>query len=189
MAVRSQYLSLNAATRTRIRACVKRGGLSLALILIGLLVHSCWTTVGLALPNGFSFGVEGGALGIAAGSLPQGLSPPPPGPIYIQKDAMLHWWFSWGTYSMRWYFTVPLWNPIIISASSAAWAWRKEVLERRRNSVGLCRKCGYDRNGLEVIAKCPERGSRTRSPLSNRSHRFVFHEKSITSVVSLDRFI
>ena len=65
----------------------------------------------------------------------------------------------------------------------------KKVLERRRNSVGLCRKCGYDRNGLEVIAKCPERGSRTRSPLSNRSHRFVFHEKSITSVVSLDRFI
>ncbi len=154
----NQYLLSGVTTRTQVRLGVKWGGAILAAVFIGLLVHSRWATIGWSFPNGLSFGIEGGGLGIAGGSLPQGFSPPPPGLIYLQNDASFKWWFDWGSYSMRWYFSVPLWILILLSALSASWAWRREVLERRRNNVGLCCGCGYDRRGIEAGAKCPECG-------------------------------
>lgn len=153
-----QYLSSSVTTRTQIRSSLKWGGAILAAIFLGLLVHSWWATIGWTLPNGAAFGVEGGSLAIAAGTLPQKLAPPPPGWIYIQNDAAFRWWIDWGSFGARWYFGVPLWMPILICAIAAARAWRKEVLERRRNSVGLCRGCGYDRRGIADGAKCPECG-------------------------------
>ena len=43
-------------------------------------------------------------------------------------------------------------------------AWRFDILARRRERVGICPKCGYDRAGIAKDAMCPECGHECRLP-------------------------
>jgi hypothetical protein len=47
-------------------------------------------------------------------------------------------------------------TPLVLTALPAAALW---YLARRRAGPGRCRKCGYDRAGLEALSKCPECGT------------------------------
>jgi hypothetical protein len=49
--------------------------------------------------------------------------------------------------------TTPLWMPLVIVGSLAAWLWH---LDRRRPAPGACR-CGYDLTG-NTSGRCPECG-------------------------------
>lgn len=53
---------------------------------------------------------------------------------------------------------VALWPFVLISTGTALWLWRRDALLRRRERVGVCVQCGYDRVGLAESAACPECG-------------------------------
>lgn len=63
--------------------------------------------------------------------------------------------------SHRWWVWVPLWVPAAAAFVGAGAGWRLEVLARRR--AGLCRHCGYSREGLAPGAVCPECGGAART--------------------------
>ena len=53
---------------------------------------------------------------------------------------------------------VPLWMPGVLFGLISGTAWRLDALARRRERVGRCPKCHYDRAGLPAGAVCPECG-------------------------------
>jgi hypothetical protein len=53
---------------------------------------------------------------------------------------------------------VTLFYPFLIGAVPAAFLWSAFFRRRRRERVGLCDDCGYDRRGIAPDAPCPECG-------------------------------
>ena len=51
--------------------------------------------------------------------------------------------------------------PVLACLSTIATvaAWKLDVLARRRERLGCCPECNYDRTGLASDAKCPECGA------------------------------
>lgn len=66
---------------------------------------------------------------------------------------------DWHVYGPRnWFFRVPLWLPLSITALASAWLF---FLTRRRCKAGACAHCGYDLKGLPggvAGTTCPECG-------------------------------
>jgi hypothetical protein len=54
-----------------------------------------------------------------------------------------------------WYFSVPYWFIVLLSASACVWAWRRKQASRDGN---LCPTCGYDLRASP--GRCPECGTR-----------------------------
>ncbi len=48
---------------------------------------------------------------------------------------------------------------MLLAAIPTALAWRLDTLARRREKLGACPSCGYDRAGLAFSAPCPECGN------------------------------
>ena len=59
---------------------------------------------------------------------------------------------------MRTAIYIPLWFLAASSLLGTVVAWRLDALARRRERVGRCPKCHYDRAGLAAGAVCPECG-------------------------------
>jgi hypothetical protein len=54
-----------------------------------------------------------------------------------------------------WRIDIPLWMPWLCIAGFTAWRFRAD----RVKPPHLCRRCGYDRRGLDAAAACPECGA------------------------------
>jgi hypothetical protein len=52
--------------------------------------------------------------------------------------------------------TLPLWIPLVLGAVSEV---TLALLARRARSAAACRRCAYDRTGLDPLAPCPECGT------------------------------
>jgi rubrerythrin len=53
---------------------------------------------------------------------------------------------------------VPFWPAWVTTAICTAFTWRLDTLARRRERLGRCPKCNYDRAGIAAGAVCPECG-------------------------------
>jgi hypothetical protein len=85
---------------------------------------------------------------------------PPGGIFYPFGDVAprMRWWFVADSSTLGWRASMPMWVPASASLCAAVLAWRRDAVARRREQVGLCPKCNYDRAGLAAGAKCPECG-------------------------------
>ena len=58
---------------------------------------------------------------------------------------------------------VPLWIPVLPTVILTALAFCLDTLARRRERIGYCPKCHYDRAGIASDAVCPECGAAARA--------------------------
>lgn len=81
----------------------------------------------------------------------------------VTKEASVA--FAWGLRPPRltlgpvWHVSLPFWLPVTIALAVTLTAWRFTILARRRERLGLCPKCNYNRTGLAPAAVCPECGA------------------------------
>lgn len=54
---------------------------------------------------------------------------------------------------------IPLWAPAMVGLCMFALAWRIDARASRRERMGKCQGCGYDRVGLASGVVCPECGT------------------------------
>jgi len=146
------------AKRAVVRKVVKWGGLVASALLAVVWVGNCWYQVLWYPPGGGAIGVERGRFVLAEPLWPLGLGG---GGRYkfLRFPKKMHWWFEWEQDIGGRYLAVPLWAPLLIVGGATATAWRADARERRRQRVGSCPACGYDRRGLEVGRVCPECGA------------------------------
>jgi len=67
------------------------------------------------------------------------------------------WWVpTWRSYSGMFYFSLPLYFPVLIFSIPPCGFWTLSSARRRkRRKLGLCVKCGYNLKGLSE-PRCPE---------------------------------
>jgi hypothetical protein len=68
--------------------------------------------------------------------------------------------FRWSSDARGWSVRLPLWPAIGVACVATLVAWRLDTLARRRERLGRCPKCNYDRAGIAAGAVCPECGDR-----------------------------
>ena len=110
----------------------------------------------------YDFGQSGYSCGLAFGSVALSSKPPGPSPsgweihLYPRPVRPSVEWLPQvvrrGPYSA---VVVPLWLPWLAIAGLTIWRWRAD----RLIVPHACSKCGYDRRGLAMDAKCPECGT------------------------------
>lgn len=74
--------------------------------------------------------------------------------------------WAWPVWKLgtRWAVSIPLWVPLCVMAIPTTLLWRADRRAARREKVGHCPACGYDRRGLTQDAPCPECGKLPTSP-------------------------
>ena len=152
------WYALGMAKRAVVRKVVKWGGLAASALLAVAWVGSCWYAVAWATPGGGLIGVSAGRIYFFEPLSPLGIGA---GGQFISKpsDTTMQWRIGWGYGTGRREEGMPLWIPLLIVTGATAAAWRADARERRRQRVGSCPACGYDRRGLDVGKVCPECGA------------------------------
>lgn len=143
-------------TRPRMRRGILWGSVVVSAALAALWMASMVWTVGWRTKGPLSAGVVSGGMGVTWSSLPGA-----PGAVFRDRrsDEPTIWWVQAGSIARTWWMWVPIWMPLAVSLCVTAAAWRMEVLSRRRERIGKCASCGYDRAGLKAGAVCPECGA------------------------------
>lgn len=142
--------------RATCRKTIKWGGLVLALLLAGVWVRSEFV-VDAYFAEEWQVRAGRGAAGFGwtpLGDFGLGYQSVP-----IPSGYRRYWWWSYQTGSWGRGLQLPIWMPLSLTLIATAAAWRLDVLARRRERVGFCPKCGYDRAGLGGAAVCPECGT------------------------------
>lgn len=152
----------------RIRKSVKWGGVVVSVLLVVVWVGSGWwghAWYGYGGPyRGKYVSVAEGRVNIGSqGSIFAILNDsliPPPAYVVItpQEPSGFKWWFHWHDDSWDTSFGTPMWVLALGAVLIGAYAWRLDALAWRRDRVGFCARCGYDRKGLAAGVVCPECG-------------------------------
>lgn len=77
------------------------------------------------------------------------------------------WSFQFDTTPMSRGVAVPLWFPVSVALAVTCVAGKLTLIARRRDRIGSCPKCNYNRAGLAVTAVCPECGAAPSGPLNH----------------------
>jgi hypothetical protein len=152
------WYALGMAKRAVVRKVVKWGGLAASALLAAAWVGSCWYGVLWFVPAGGYLCLECGVIERHGPLWPLEWSG---GHAWSHQptNSDMRWSFVWGTLDHVRYASVPLWIPLLIVVGATAAAWWADARGRRRQRVGSCPACGYDRRGLEVGKVCPECGA------------------------------
>ena len=78
-----------------------------------------------------------------------------------------HYGFSYAGSPSSFIFRMSLVYPVLLATLAASLLWRWDFVARRRERVGLCPKCGYDRRGIAADAPCPECGKKEPAPAAD----------------------
>ncbi len=142
--------------RTVIRKGLKWGGAPLAVVLVVAWIGSAWRAFASPTFGPHQFGVGRGALFWVAY---------PPGRPIFESFAFhptlgpFFWWFRYEANAISYMLAIPLWPFLLLTLIVTGFAWRADLIARRRAMLGKCAKCGYARSGLPPGAVCPECGS------------------------------
>ncbi len=149
----------------RIRKTIKWGGAAVTVLLVVVWVGSGWWEGGYSGSRVQRLIIGRGQIGLILTSVPL---PPHHGwgcqRVTDREGDVFSWW--WASESDPDYTMVrlPIWLAILAIGGASTVAWRLDTLARRRERVGFCPKCGYDRTGLVGVggaagAVCPECGA------------------------------
>jgi hypothetical protein len=144
--------------RPRVRKAIKWVGAASTVLLAVAWIGSGKYGVGWASSSGAEFVVRWGECCVNTGSSSLfGLSPG------LSAGSSRFMLFNEFVYERRGSGGVvvvfPLWPPALLALLPTAIAWRFDVVARRRERIGRCPKCNYDRAGIAADAKCPECGA------------------------------
>ncbi|HMN40287.1 MAG TPA: hypothetical protein PKE29_05540 [Phycisphaerales bacterium] len=139
---------------------VRGGGAAVTVPLVVVWIGSGWWAFGHNANSGYgSVWIRSGALAVSVWHL-AGRAQHAPLPLalrgrrFVSHRESFHWLYSYSDYPTvdeRW--EIPLWPVVLASIVTTALAWRLDTLARRRERLGLCPKCRYDRAGLVGGAK------------------------------------
>lgn len=140
------------------RKTVKWGGAVVTLLLLVALIGSGWYALAHHLGGNRFISVSMGqvrytdASGIALGVT-----------ITVTSGRAQEFHLDWGFHMQAagpvTVYSCPLWLPLVGSFVVTRLAWRADAEACRRDRVGLCATCGYDRAGLGANSVCPECGA------------------------------
>jgi hypothetical protein len=142
----------------RIRKTIKWGGAAVTVLLVVVWIGSCRWGLNWDCTPGKYLGLRNGAIRWSS-CIPEDHSSRPVQWYYI-GGYDLDWQFHSGQGNYGANYCVPLWIPIGMLIGITTGAWRLDTLARRRDRLGRCPKCNYDRAGLAKDAVCPECGSK-----------------------------
>jgi len=153
--------------RTVIRKSVKWGGALAVVLLVAVCVASAKWHWSWKVASNCGVSIDASCLGVFCydtGIFPQdSLSVIPI--FYDGGDSSPTWR---GTFQRASYASggvgvtrtiIPLWPFSLLTLIVTGFAWRADLIARRRAMVGSCLKCGYSRVGLAPDAVCPECGA------------------------------
>jgi hypothetical protein len=141
----------------RIRKTIKWGGAAVSVLLVVVWIGTQHRAIGWQIRSMGSVWLGGGRFTIDTGfwaSIPE-----TSGPIAFAWGGPPGWRFESVRDGPCWALCAPLWMLTAVSLSIAAISLRLDTLARRRERMGKCPKCNYDRAGIAGDAKCPECGS------------------------------
>ncbi len=146
----------------RIRKTIKWGGAAATVLLLAVWIASGWWRIFLSGPGGATLRFWPGAFGVGRVANVA----PSPGIQYGRVDDMPYqWWFArYHDLAGSWTISIPFWFPFLLCLGMTVIAWRRDALIHRRERLGLCPKCNYDRTGLAPGVVCPECGSAAAHP-------------------------
>ena len=139
----------------RIRKTVKWGGAVVSVVLLAAWVGCNWWWVQWKAAGGGVVIVSAGRItvgDVGSGGSFSGWK------VGTYRGA-LEWWYMSNWTGSVWWIDTPLWIPVVPTLLVTAAAWRMDLALRRRERMGKCAKCGYDRTGLALGAVCPECGA------------------------------
>jgi hypothetical protein len=139
----------------RIRKTVKWGGAACVVGLCVIVFVSRWWCIVWPRADGLWWDVGCGCTTI--GYDKYGLNEPGLRLARVARPGW-DWWFDWGPASNGWQYDLPLWIPAALLLVLVAIAWRLDAIAFLREHPHLCRKCRYDRTGLQPGTPCPECG-------------------------------
>jgi len=142
---------------TAIRKSVKWGGAALAIVLLVAWIGSGWWAVHSPILGDNRFLLGSGA--VAWVSYPALRSLSDSWRWIYDSPFPFVWWFSYVDNGGYYCLHIPLWAPLLFTLIVTGFAWRADLIARRRAMLGKCTKCGYARAGLAPDAVCPECGS------------------------------
>ena len=170
----------------RIRKTVKWGGSAVTLLLVVVWIGSGWWSWYSQRSQGQWIQIYRGQLSVGESINLVPMSAPRHAPRPGEKVDLMRWvaadrqptvridvsaivgplplrglvqGFSWTSGTTGWSIRVPLWAPAAMVLLVTGFAWRLDMLARRRARLNLCANCNYDRTGLTPGAVCPECGS------------------------------
>jgi hypothetical protein len=153
----------------RIRKAIKWVGAAVTVLLAVVWIGSATTSVSYLGANGRGVIVGRGEVSIHVERTLQ----VPPQFIGWRRDVLSPGTGVWADAArtrLIWPIRVPMWPAVCACFLGVAIAWRLDHVSRRRERVGRCPKCSYDRTGLAVGAACPECGSACALASSARNH-------------------
>ncbi len=143
----------------RIRKTIKWGGAVVTVLLVVVWIGSGWWGVWWWSKGGDCAAIAMGTLIVGTQDYPV---PASDAGLSIEGSSLKNfgWWIRFADDSgpTVWQLFVPLWLPMLSSLLITALAWRLDLLAWRRERMGKCPKCHYDRTGLAPGAVCPECG-------------------------------
>ena len=129
-------------------------------------IQVCWQ-VELHPVSGFRLGLGGGALKVCVDSNDgiMSLFPASEGVAGMEgwvskRSGSWEWWFH-STMSQKWgmyLLSIPMWF-VMLAAVGFAWHTRGREEEQREHDA-RCRRCNYNRRGLDINEPCPGCGAR-----------------------------
>jgi len=143
--------------RPAIRKSVKWGGAALAVVLLVAWIGSAWWAIASPSFRLQRAWVGGGGLGLItySGNWPFDIASFELGP----SELPFCWWFDHIRKPQISVRLIPLWAPLLLTLIPTGFAWRADLIARRRAMLGKCTQCGYSRAGLTSDAVCPECGA------------------------------
>jgi len=142
---------------TAIRTSVKWGGAALAIVLLVVWIGSGWWFVSSPRIGRHVLAVTDGSLmdyhflNSVTGGFARFVMDSARGPF--------RWWFEYVELPNAAVCIIPLWAPLRFTLIVTGFAWRADLIARRRAMLGKCPNCGYARAGLAAGALCPQCGT------------------------------
>lgn len=141
----------------RLRKSIKWCGLAASVLLLAAWIGSVWYYAWWIGRWGVAVNLMGGRISLVdirtAPGIRTGWTLEP-----IPQPGMFLWFDSTSPGSLP-FVTAPLWALAAPTLLATAAAWRRDTVARRRDRIGCCANCAYDRRGLAPDAVCPECGS------------------------------
>lgn len=155
----------------RIRKAMKWGGAAVTSLVVVVWIGSAWLCAWWIPRVQTSVGIANGCVVASDYADWAGVLLGPRGMSIAAARGPFCWGLKYETDLTSTNLIIPLWPACLMVGLATCAAWHLDTLARRRERVGRCPKCNYDRAGPTAGAVCPECGAGGVPSLGNHRTR------------------